>query len=224
VARRGRILVAAGTNGAGKSSIVGRYLEAAGSAYFDPDVFARQLLQRGLSQEDANARSWTFGFEALCFAIDRNEDFAFETTLGGSSIVRELRRAAAMRREVHVFYVGLASVEQHIARVQARVERGGHDIPEARIRERYVKSLANLISLVGVVTELHVFDNSEEAADGLPHARLLFRMRRRRIVEPPIEALLRETPYWAKPVVAAALDVHARRARTSAKAPSRKSR
>jgi predicted ABC-type ATPase len=211
VARRGRIFVAAGTNGAGKSSIVGRYLEGIG-AYFDPDLFARKLVQRGMTQEEANVRSWTFGFESLCSAIDKNEDFAFETTLGGSSIVRELRRAAAAGREVRILYVGLDSVELHVARVQARVARGGHDIPEARIRERYTKSLANLTSLIGVVAELHVFDNSEEAADGLPQARLLFRMRRRRIVEPALAPLLKETPSWAKPLVAAALRAHTRRA------------
>lgn len=209
--RRGRISVAAGTNGAGKSSIIGTYLEAVGSAYFDPDVFARKLLERGLSQEEANARSWTFGFESLCFAIDRNEDFAFETTLGGSSIVRELHRAAAAGRDVRVFYVGLASVELHIARVQARVGRGGHDIPETRIRERYIRSLSNLIGLVGVVSELHVFDNSAESAAGLPQARRVFRMRGRRIVTPALAMLMNDTPAWAKPVVAAALRIHRRR-------------
>lgn len=206
--RRGRILVAAGTNGAGKSSVVGKYLADAGGAYFDPDVFARKLVGRGSSQEEANTRSWSFGFEALCSAIDRNEDFAFETTLGGSSIVRELRRAATAGRDVRVFYVGLASVELHLARVQARVARGGHDIPEIRVRERYVRSLANLISLVGIVTQLHVFDNSEESADGHPKARLVFRMRGRKIVEPRLESLIKDTPSWSKPLVAAALKVH----------------
>jgi predicted ABC-type ATPase len=206
---RGLILVAAGTNGAGKSAIIGESLALNGAAYFNPDLHARRLAtDLGLPLEEANARSWETGYRALQLAIDRNEDFSFETTLGGRSVVRELHRAARAGLKVHLFYVGLSSVELHIARVKARVVRGGHPIPRDKIRERYPASLINLIGLLGVVSEVHVFDNSEESPDGLPMAKRVFRMRGKRIYEPAIAQLLNTAPEWSKPVVAAAISIH----------------
>lgn len=202
---RGRIFVAAGTNGAGKSSIVGEFLGRAGGAYFDPDVMARQLIAVGQSQDDANALAWRYGFEGLRRAVATGGSFAFETTLGGTSIAHELHRAIDAGHSVCIWYVGLASPELHIARVRARVARGGHDIPEAKIRERYPRSLANLAELIGKAAEIHVFDNSTETASGLCAVECVFRMRERRIVEPDVEVLMKQAPEWAKPVVAAAV-------------------
>ena len=209
--RRGRILVAAGTNGAGKSAIVGEFLAANGGAYFNPDLVARELIQKGVPADRANASAWRLGFNALQRAISNNEDFTFETTLGGQSIARELHRAIKAGLKVYIWYVGLASPELHIARVQARVARGGHEIPEAKVRERYPKSLANLVSFIGVAAEVHAFDNSAESQDGLPQAKRVFRMRGGRIIEPNLETLMTQTPDWAKPLVAVAIKVHTAR-------------
>lgn len=208
--RRGRIIVAAGTNGAGKSSIAGEYF-VRGGGYFNPDLRTQDLVSAGLTPGDANAQSWAEGFDQLRHAIDNNEDFTFETTLGGRSISRELHRAVKAGRTVCIWYVGLDSPELHITRVQARVARGGHDIPEAKIRERYQKSLSNLIGLIGIAAEFHLFDNSQETDDGLPHAKLVMRMHGSRITEPNIVELVMNAPDWAKPVIAAALQTNAAR-------------
>jgi predicted ABC-type ATPase len=214
--RRGQIVVVAGTNGAGKSAIAGEFLASQAAPYFNPDLWALKLVERGMAPDDANARAWNFGFEALKRAIANNEHFTFETTLGGTSIARELHRAIEAGLAVCVWYVGLSSPELHIARVRARVKRGGHDIPAAKIRERYPKSLANLVSFIGKAAEVHVFDNSGESSEGLPQARLVFRMRGQRVIEPDTQTLISCTPDWAKPVVAAALRAH------SARGPARR--
>jgi predicted ABC-type ATPase len=224
VADRARILVAAGTNGAGKSSIVGTFITRAGGDYYNPDERTRALIAAGLDPADANARSWADGYDRLRYAIDHKENFTFETTLGGRSICRELHRAAAAGHEVCIWYVGLASPELHLDRVHARVARGGHDIPEAKIRERYTRSLANLLSLIGVAAEIHLFDNSEDTPDGRPRARRILRMKGSRIVEPSLEGLLLSTPRWAKPVVAAAVRVHGAERRAVRLPPRRKPR
>ena len=87
----------------------------------------------------------------------------------------------------------------------ARVKRGGHDIPVAKIRQRYSSSLANLVSFMGKAAEVLVFDNSRETKDGSPAARVVLRMEGRALIEPDRETLLRTTPEWAKPLAAAAL-------------------
>jgi predicted ABC-type ATPase len=198
-------VVVAGPNGAGKSTIAGEFAADRGLGYFNPDTFTAALVKGGRGLADANALAWKIGYDRLRRAIDEGAGFAFETTLGGDSIIAELHRALTLRREVQVLYVGLASVELHVARVRARVERGGHDIPVAKIRERYSRSLANLISLIGKASTVQVFDNSTETPDGVPSARLVFRMRGNKIVEPSLSVLLRTCPEWAKPIAAAAI-------------------
>jgi len=211
---RGRIIVAAGTNGAGKSSIAGEYLSKLSGAYFNPDIAAKTLVKEGKSQQEANAIAWRTGFDALQRAIDLDRNFTFETTLGGESIVAELKRAVRQGLELWIFYVGLDSVETHIERVRARVARGGHDIPEAKIRERYRKSLAHLIGLIGMADRLVIFDNSEESPAGRPIPKLVLRMVDKRIVEPSPEECVLQAPEWAKPIVGAAMSVHFQKQRS----------
>jgi predicted ABC-type ATPase len=115
--------------------------------------------------------------------------------------------------EVHVWYAGLASVERHVQRVKARVARGGHDIPEDTIRRRYVTSRINLIRLLPRLGSLRVYDNSAERdpARGLrPQPVLVLHLERGTVVGP---ADLSAAPAWAKPIVAAALNVRRRRPR-----------
>lgn len=201
------IFVIAGVNGGGKSSIGGASIRHRGEDYYNPDEVARRLMnaQPGLSLEDANIASWRQGVVLLKRAIEKHLDFVFETTLGGDTITRLLRDAAARGCAVHVWYLGLPSPELHIARVRSRVAKGGHDIPEADIRRRYQHSRSNLIHLLPHLRSLRLFDNSADAnpADGRrPSPRLLLDVKGGRIVGP---ANLSQTPAWAKPIVAAAL-------------------
>ena len=88
-----------------------------------------------------------------------------------------------------------------------RVRQGGHDIPEERIRERYVQSRLNLIRLLPRLTELLVFDNSVEAdpqAGAVPVPKLLLHVVRRKVRE---TCKLKDVPVWAKPILATALRV-----------------
>ena len=210
-----RLYVLAGVNGAGKSSIGGAAIRAAGGEYYNPDEAARALMEAnpGLGQPEANAAAWQQGRKLLERAIDQRLDFNFETTLGGNTMPRLLAEAASRGIEVRVFYVGLASADAHIERVRQRVRAGGHDIPEADIRRRYRHSQLNLVQLLPALTELRVYDNSataDPAAGQAPQPVLVLHMQRGRIVGPPD---LTCTPDWAKPIVAAALQLTQGRSR-----------
>jgi predicted ABC-type ATPase len=202
------VFVLAGVNGAGKSSVGGPILRAQGMNYFNPDEAAARIREElRCSVDDANAYAWSEGKQLLEKAILERTNHAFETTLGGRTMTRLLGKAADAGLDVRVWFVGLASVEQHIARVRARVARGGHDIPEMKIRERWDASRRNLIVLMPRLTELRVFDNSEESdaeTGTIPPPKLLLHWKRGAIVAPSFDAL-GSTPEWAKPIVACAL-------------------
>jgi len=201
------IYVLAGTNGAGKSSLGGAMFRASGVEYFNPDEAARSFraTSPGMTQQEANSAAWLEGKRLLQRAISERLDIAFETTLGGRTIAALLAQACSKEIEVRVWYVGLASPELHIARVRSRVAAGGHDIPEAKIRERYDSSRLNLVDLMPKLTELRVFDNSAEGdpRKGIaPQPRLLLHMDHGKIVE---MCDLTKTPDWAKPILATAM-------------------
>ncbi|MEP7061619.1 MAG: ZTL protein [Betaproteobacteria bacterium] len=216
----GSIFVLAGCNGAGKSSIGGAALRQAGAPFFDPDEAARQIAARYAGpigadvQREINGAAWQQGLRLLRRTIARRGTFAFETTLGGHTIPVAVAEAAAAGLAVHIWFVGLNRVELNIERVRRRAARGGHDIPIAKIRERYVNAPANLVRLLPEIAELKLFDNSidaDPAAGRAPSPRLLMHCRDRRIVVPgALQMLVTATPAWAKPIVAAALKLHLR--------------
>jgi len=203
-----RILALAGINGAGKSSVVGAAFIDRGTKFFNPDEVAAAIREElGCSLDEANGQAWNRGKDLLEKAIAERTNHAFETTLGGSSIARLLAKAADAGLEVHIWFVGLESVQHHLARVRARVASGGHDIPEEKIRERWDASRENLIRLLPRLYELRVFDNSAERdpqTGEIPPPRLLLHWQRGAVIGPE-QAALESTPEWAKPIVAAAL-------------------
>lgn len=205
--RLARIVVLAGVNGAGKSSIAGAALRRAGADYLNPDEATRRILDRHpeLLPDEANSRAWLMSRDRIIEAIRTGQRFAFETTLGGRTITGILLDAARAGVRVRMFYVGLGSVDKHIARVRARVRRGGHDIPEERIRARYDSSRRNLIRLLPHLDELSLWDNSTErdpVAGKAPEPVLILHTKGGQIVHacPPAEV-----PQWAKPIVQAAI-------------------
>jgi predicted ABC-type ATPase len=202
-----RIYVLAGVNGAGKSSIAGAMFRETGGDYYNPDEAAQLLREANprLTQAEANGVAWQQGRRLLERAIAERLDFALETTLGASTIPKLLAVAAERGAEVRIWYAGLDTVERHIARVRARVRKGGHDIPEADIRRRFDNSRLNLIHLMPALAALRVYDNSEDADPAErrePEPKLVLHVERGKIIGPRD---LSKTPGWAKPIVAAAM-------------------
>jgi predicted ABC-type ATPase len=221
-ARRGAsIFVLAGCNGAGKSSVGGAAFRRLGVDYYNPDEAAQRVAAANrhrwppLSQEEINAAAWNEGRRLLERAINERLNFAFETTLGGNTMTALLERAAAGGIAVNIWFVGLATVELHLERIRRRVAKGGHDIAEAKVRERYRRGRENLIRLLPRLAAMRLFDNSAEADPDrgvAPSPRLVLEWQRGRIVAPTrLATLMTGTPEWAKPIVTAALKLHLRK-------------
>jgi predicted ABC-type ATPase len=196
------ITVLAGTNGAGKSSVGGARLEAARTPFYNPDVETRALLTAnpGITLDEANAAAWRIGKERLEAAIAERHSFNFETTLGGTTITRLLAKAHDNGLRLRIWYCGLSDAELHIARVRARVLRGGHDIPTTKVRERFDASRNNLCSILPSLEELMLYDNSIEAdfsSGEAPQPVQLLHFRDGKILN-----RVSSMPNWAKPIAA----------------------
>lgn len=138
-----------------------------------------------LSEVEANSQAWNQGTPLLQRAIAERLNFAFETMRGEDTTPALPSSALSAGLEVCHWYVGLSNIEPHIARVRARVEKGGRSIPEQKIRERFDRSRLNLVRLLPRLTELLVYDNSHEAnpdAGEHPEPKLLLHVASGKIV------------------------------------------
>jgi predicted ABC-type ATPase len=197
------VYVLAGPNGAGKSSVIGAGLTEQGLAFFNPDDAAKRILAAlpQLTKEQANSFGWQEGQRLLEEAVERGERFAFETTLGGRTVTSRLGSCLDGGGEVHMWFVCLDSAELCLERIRARVDAGGHDIPEADVRRRFDSARENLIRLLPQLTDLRLYDNSAHGNPDKgeePAPRLILRIAKGTLVE-----LCRpeEVPGWAKPIV-----------------------
>jgi predicted ABC-type ATPase len=202
------ILVLAGVNGAGKSSVLSALLLDAGLDWYNPDRYAAALMRElGLRLGEANGRAWAHGKSLLEAALANGSNLAFETTLGGNTITRLLRQASKTH-DVLMLYCGLASPELHIARVAQRVAHNGHPIPEDKIRERWNTSRTNLVALLPVLSRLQVFDNSQSVEPGsdVPDPVLVLELEAGRLLFPALsQKALAAVPAWAQPILEAAI-------------------
>ena len=147
----------AGPNGAGKSSTYGRIL-ARQMQVVSPDDFARQILPSAPQKAKLRAGRMTIG--RISDLLKERSSFAVETTLSGELHLRVARQAKSERWNLGLVYVGLASPELAIKRVEERRRSGGHDVPAADVRRRYQRSLRNLPVIFALADEVLAFDNS----------------------------------------------------------------
>jgi predicted ABC-type ATPase len=80
--------------------------------------------------------------------------------LSTDKYLRVVRAASRQSFRVVLLYVGLPSVEFSIARVALRVSRGGHGIPEAKLRERWPRTLDNFVRFLALADDVVLLSNA----------------------------------------------------------------
>ena len=157
-----KLYIISGCNGSGKTTASYTVLpEMLGCSQFvNSDEFAKSF-----SPFDPSAASIAAGRFMLLkirYLLGRNEDFCIETTLATRSLMRTLEEAKARGYTVTLLYFWLSSPEIAIKRVRARVEAGGHNIPEHVIRRRYDMGLSYFFSdYLPVSDRWLLIDNSD---------------------------------------------------------------
>ena len=136
-----RLYIISGCNGSGKTTasytLLPDLLEC--REFVNSDEFAKSL-----SPFDPNAASVTasrFMLMKIGYLLERQADFAIETTLATRSLLKIIKQAQGLGYEATVLYFWLNSPELAIQRVHDRVLAGGHDIPDDVVRRRYVMGL-----------------------------------------------------------------------------------
>ncbi|MBQ9184457.1 MAG: zeta toxin family protein [Bacteroidales bacterium] len=142
-----KLYIISGCNGSGKTTASYTLLpEMWDCAYFvNSDEFAK-----GLSPFDPDKASLSAGrfmVKRINYLLERKEDFCIETTLSSRTLMRTIETAREYGYSITILYFWVENVELAIQRVKARVNAGGHNVPEPTIRRRYRSGLRHFFEV-----------------------------------------------------------------------------
>jgi predicted ABC-type ATPase len=196
---RPRLLVVAGPNGSGKTSVTEQGLRHAwfhGCLYINPDNLARDRFGDWNSPDavlNAARLAETMREEALATGAS----VAFETVLSTEGKLDYLRRAKRAGYFTRFFFVGTESPLINAARIAQRFIEGGHEVPIGKIVSRFERSMANSEIAARIADRAYFYDNTPEDKP----ARLIFRC-----TAGAVEKRYGALPGWAKPILKALAD------------------
>ena len=162
----------AGPKGAGKStaapSLLRDYLGV--TEYINADVIAAGL--SAFRPESAALHASAVLLERIEDLVEQQRSFAVETTLASKSYAPRIRRWQQQGYRVDLHFLWLRSVEIAIERVAARVQIGGHEIPESTIRRRYTRGLVNFREKYSCIVDRWVVYDASSASGSDPIAKM----------------------------------------------------
>lgn len=165
---RPHAVIVAGPNGAGKSTLAPKLLahEFGDRIYVNSDVIAQGLA--GFDPVSAGIRAGRIMHERLEELRAEGADFAVESTISGRSLQRVILKLVESGYSILLVYLWLPEPDLAVERVRNRVRLGGHDVPEADVRRRFYRSLANFEKIYRRITHewrvyhaLHPLDEPE---------------------------------------------------------------
>jgi predicted ABC-type ATPase len=114
-------------------------------------------------------------------AMNAKVPFAMETVFSHwhphgdgtfESKIDQIRQMQAAGYFVLLIFVGLASVELSIGRVQTRVQENGHAVPETKLRERFPRTQRAIAEAIKVADASLLADNSRTSAQAFTVCRV----------------------------------------------------
>lgn len=152
----------AGPNGAGKSTLF-RALVASGTIgkeveFVNADLYERDHLQHiaDLQERSEAARVWADGRRDEL--LQAGQGFVSETVFSHDSKLSLIIRAQGLGFSVVLHVVSVDDPTRLVARVNQRVEEGGHNVPAERILQRYPRTMVNLKQAVRLADLVFVYD------------------------------------------------------------------
>lgn len=161
---RPRLWIVAGPNGCGKSTAYSQGMIADFDAsvwIVNPDLLTATLRdEEGLELAQANLQAVKRIERWLRNSILVHQTVGVETVLSTGKYRKLVRLAKKLGFEIRLIYVIVASVEIQLERIRLRVQKGGHDVPAAKVAERRTRSLGQLPWFFGQADYAWIIDNS----------------------------------------------------------------
>ena len=171
--RKPLLIVIAGPNGSGKTTITRRVIRhqwAESCEYINPDEVAQHIFG-DWNDIEAIRKAVNYCDDLRERLLRELKDMIFETVLSSDGKVDFIHRAKDAGYFVRVFFICTATPEINASRVANRVMKGGHDVPITKIISRYERAINNMAIITPLIDRAYFYDNSIDNQE----ARLLFR-------------------------------------------------
>ena len=157
-------LIIAGPNASGKSSVYRNTdfgWEGRSVWIVNPDLLTARIREiEDLPIDAANLAAVKRIESWLDASIDVHKSVGVETVLSTDKYRRLVTMAKVHSFSIWLIYVVLDSVERNVERARIREKKGGHSVPEEKIRARHEKSLAQMPWFLEQADRAWIFDNS----------------------------------------------------------------
>ena len=95
-------------------------------------------------------------------ALAAKKTFTVETVMSARDKVELLQDARRRGYRTYLYFIATEAPEINVQRVKNRVADGGHDVPEAKVVERYHRSLGLLADAIRSTDRAYLFDTSAD--------------------------------------------------------------
>lgn len=188
---RPELIVIAGPNGSGKTTVTTQFLHhewSEGVLYINPDQIAEEKFG-GWNNQDAVIKAANYCAELREKCLTERVPFVFETVFSAQDKLDFIIRAKVAGFFIRLFFIGTTSPTINAARIAKRVIEGGHDVSITKVISRYQKSMINCRMISGIVDRLYVYDNSIDNQS----AQILFRLTNGTLAKQYVDSV----PEWA---------------------------
>ncbi len=143
-----------GVNGVGKSSFTGVLKEMRSDLgqIIDVDSITARLGGESLAGGKESIRR-------INEYLDKGQSFTQETTLSGYRTEATAKKAREAGYSVRMYYIGLNSAAESLARIENRVRRGGHNIPSDDVLRRFAGRWEALAKVLPYCDTAEFYDN-----------------------------------------------------------------
>ena len=146
--------IVGGVNGVGKSSFTGALKERTTDfgVIIDVDKITVDLGGNALAGGKA-------ALKRIRECMDKGVSFTQETTLSGYKTEATAKEVKELGYRVRLFYVGLDTLGESLQRIENRVRRGGHNIPQDDVTRRFAGRWEAVAKVLPYCDEAEFYDN-----------------------------------------------------------------
>lgn len=138
-----KFTIVGGADGVGKSSFLGSLNEQRDDLGVVVDADKINLRFDGDKVKGGKAAS-----QLISDCLEREISFTQETTLSGHKTLKTVKEAREKNYCVRLYYIGISSAQESLLRIENRVKKGGHGIPESDVLRRYKSRFEDLLRVL----------------------------------------------------------------------------
>jgi predicted ABC-type ATPase len=156
-------IIVAGANGVGKTTFAREFLlEYNDYEYLNADEIAKEISPENPSMSKISAGK--IFFKKFDEFVENKKSFLLESTLSGRYLIRFIKLLLDKDYQIRIVFIFVDSVEILTARIEDRVKKGGHFVPEEDVRRRLKRGKVNFWNFYrDLVTRWNLIYNSENS-------------------------------------------------------------